>query len=400
MDSLKRITGLLAQLRHQKSSPKDEQLTHVVLDWINRIDEMLVNGREIMFLIGAGASTEWGLPSGDQVKNHLREITGISSESWSEIVKFLRQDSSSLMDFLSWFNAANDSFKEILDDTEVGQAPAPTALACLGSGTWFYTVLLRRFHSFSDHCFRYEDRRHESEIVSDAMRRSKYGFPEDPSGKKYSINGRVNLVTTNWDTLLEQTSERIGLPTHVISNEHDLDSFRNSQTREDPYGSWPNRFLPIYKIHGTPTYWVCPKCSGASRYRRFDPTIKIKGTILCRTHNVRLKSPSFILPTENIDNPNKAVWDDVVKLSKGIDLLVLLGYGGADVHVVDEIVRPLSSRTVVVKPNIVTGGKLESVVDSCRILPLTAEEFTHALMDRFVGCENKSLCYHDLVTRF
>jgi hypothetical protein len=129
---------------------------------------MLLSGREIMFLVGAGASTEWGLPSGKDVKNHLREITGISSESWSELVNILRQDSSSLLEFLSWFNDANDSFKDIVDDTEVGHAEVPTALACLGSGTWFYTVLLKRFHSSLGHCFRYEDRRHEREIVADA----------------------------------------------------------------------------------------------------------------------------------------------------------------------------------------------------------------------------------------
>jgi NAD-dependent SIR2 family protein deacetylase len=399
LDAAQKVKKLLAQIRQKRSPSKDEQFAQIVLPWINRIDEVLLNGGRIMFLIGAGTSTEWGLPSGEAVKNYLRKITGISSESWFELVNVLRQDSTSLLEFLSWFNAANDSFKDIVDDTSVGHAEVPTSLACLGSGTWFYTFLLKRFHSSLGNCFRYEDRSHKRDILADAMRRTKYRSPEDPTGKKYSIKGHVYLVTTNWDTILEQTSHGIELPTHVISDGHDLDSFRDRETKA-PLEFWPNCLLPIYKIHGAPTYWTCPKCSGASRYRRFDPTIRIEGNIICRTHNVKLNPPSFILPTETIDTPNKTVWDVVTAMSKDVDLLVLLGYGGTDKHVLEEIVAPLSSSTVVVKPDTSVSGKLENMVGSSHLLPLTAEDFTHALMDRFVGCANKSLCYHDLVTQF
>ena len=60
--------------------------------------------------------------------------------------------------------------------------------------------------------------------------------------------------------------------------------------------------IPLFKLHGNPIYYICPKCKGMNKYKIIDPTIQIPDQIKCKIHDLILERPKIILPNEKIDS--------------------------------------------------------------------------------------------------
>jgi len=236
---------------------------------------------------GTGISMPAGVPSGHEVLSKIRELTGVQSNSLDDAVNQLRNEPDNLRRFIQWFNLRNWN-------------AAPT----------------------------YAHKR----II-----------------KEMNDGHIVALITTNWDSLFEKAYASYRMDWHfppekklvICSSDEDLEHLRQLD---------PEDIIVVYKIHGNALYYECPMCLGPEKFRIFDPTISSTGTLKCSFHDVDLKPPRIVMPSERIDRSQSEVWDEVTKLTQDSPIVFVIGYSGSDNYILHDYVHRFQEKIFLIKP--------------------------------------------------
>lgn len=191
------------------------------------------------------------------------------------------------------------------------------------------------------------------------------------------LKGMVqNIVTTNWDLLLEYQIERIydsaynkkqpfgeiGLVTSVyrrlpgwsrsIAGQLRIDAGQLFFESRLDHNSlfWQPRYevvyddrdlsttsknsKALYKLHGSPFFLLCRECEPYERWRPFSREAYDKR---CPKHPSRKLIPQITLPQEQIDKPHPGAWNRVKNILSNSKVVIVVGYSGRDLYAKDLI---------------------------------------------------------------
>lgn len=193
-----------------------------------------------------------------------------------------------------------------------------------------------------------------------------------------------SIVTTNWDTLFEYNVLRIydlfyekepfgkktvGVRPSKVSpttrdkvrvNANDL-FFAEALERSELF--WKPRFqilyddedlnllscrsLALHKIHGSPFFLYCSKCTG---YKRWQPYTREMIRKTCSEHRDTKLAAQITLPSEEIDKAHTKVWNRVTHILAESGLILVIGYSGVD-HYIRKVIHSMGRKAYVFAPN-------------------------------------------------
>lgn len=196
-----------------------------------------------------------------------------------------------------------------------------------------------------------------------------------------------SIITTNWDLLLELAIEEqiyaltasrfaIGESNKMLQTSASLPKLSGYQIVED-MGSLKNMSaskLPIFKIHGSPLLYSCPKCSGLKKYKLVPKDTIFDGLLRCSLHpEIDLLSKT-ILPGEELDLADKNVFEAIKDYLGRASIIIIVGYSGRDSYILSDLLIPNKNKLWIIKKER-RNEPIELITDRKRIIHLNAIRF-------------------------
>ena len=261
---------------------------------------------------GAGASRHAGVPLSREIPNvfasHLsdiREHRKIPIREQTPFYEMLRSDDSLFSTFCEWLG------KQLR-----GRYSRPyTIFSLLWINRFVSSIVTTNWDTLFEH---------------NILRIYDQFYEKEPFGKRTIRVNTSKTSPTNGDNKVRIDADDLFFAENLARNEFFWKPRFEILYDDEDLKLLSRQTLALYKIHGSPFFLYCQRCTG---YKRWQPyTSKMVGKT-CPEHSDTKLAVQITLLGEEFDRAHTRVWNRVTQILEESSLVLVVGYSGVDYYI-------------------------------------------------------------------